>query len=434
MEDTGAKSDMRVLVIGSGGREHALVQKLSESPKVKAIWCFPGNGGIAQVATIPNLASAEPHTLAEFALAKNIDLTVVGPENYLAAGIVDAFRARGLTIFGPTQKAAQIESSKVFAKELMKKYAIPTAAYEVFTDFDSAKAYIQNVGAPIVIKADGLAAGKGVIVAKDVETALNAAKATLSGEEVGEAGRRIVVEEYLTGQEVSILAICDGETCIPLAPSQDHKTVGEGDKGPNTGGMGAYSPVPIVDQALEERICDSILIPTLKALCQEGIRYTGVLYAGLMLAEDGPKVIEYNCRFGDPETQVVLPRLKTDLMELLVAATQGQLASFGSLEWDPRATVCVIAASGGYPGVYTTGFPINGLEALKALPDIYTFHAGTAVRDGQIATNGGRVVGISAMGADIREARDRVYQAIKQVDFQGMYYRRDIAWRALEDA
>lgn len=433
MADTGAKSDMRVLVIGGGGREHALVQKLSESPKVDAIWCFPGNAGIAQKASIPNLASAEPNTLAEFASAKGINLTVVGPEDYLAAGIVDVFRARGLAIFGPTQKAAQIESSKVFAKELMKKYAIPTAAYEVFTDFPSAKAYIQHVGAPIVIKADGLAAGKGVVVAQDIDTALTAAEATLSGDEVGEAGRRIVVEEYLSGQEVSILAVCDGVSCIPLAPSQDHKAIGEGDKGLNTGGMGAYSPVPVINQAVERKIHDSILIPTLNALRQEGIQYTGVLYAGLMLTKDGPKVIEYNCRFGDPETQVVLPRLRTDLVELLVAANQGRLSSFGSLDWDPRASVCVIAASGGYPGAYTTGFPIDGLEAaVGALPDIYAFHAGTALRDGRIVTAGGRVVGISALGDDIQEARDKVYQAMERLRFQGMYYRRDIAWRALE--
>jgi phosphoribosylamine--glycine ligase len=434
MADTGAKSNMRVLVVGGGGREHALVQKLSESQLIDAIWCFPGNAGISQIASIPDLpklASAHPDILAEFAEAEDIDLTIVGPENYLADGIVDVFRSSGLTIFGPTQRAAQIESSKVFAKELMRKYHISTAAYEVFTDYESAEAYIKNMGAPIVIKADGLAAGKGVIVARDVETALKAAKTTLSGQQVGDAGRRIVIEEFLQGQEVSILALCDGTTCLPLVPSQDHKAVGECDEGPNTGGMGAYSPIPMVDQGLEEAIYDTILIPTLRALQQEGIDYTGVLYAGLMLTDNGPKVIEFNCRFGDPETQVILPRLKTDLAVLLLAASQGRLASFSSLEWDPRACVCVIAASGGYPGAYNSGFPISGLEAVGMMSDIYVFHAGTSYRNKEIVTAGGRVLGISALGEDISKARERAYTAMDNLDFEGMYYRTDIGWRAL---
>ncbi len=431
MADTGAESHMRVLVIGEGGREHALVHKLSESPEVHAIWCHPGNAGIGQIADIPNLASPEPSALAEFALAENIGLTVVGPENYLAAGIVDLFRARGLTIFGPTQEAAQVESSKSFAKELMRKYSIPTAAYEVFTDYHRARAYIEKMGAPIVIKADGLAAGKGVIVAKDIETALRAAKSTLSGAQVGEAGHRIVVEEFLSGQEVSILVLCDGKTWVPLVPSQDHKNVGEGDQGPNTGGMGAYSPVPTVDEALEEEIYSSILVPTLDALRQEGIQYTGVLYVGLMLTETGPKVIEFNCRFGDPETQVLLPRLKTDLAQLLLAASQGQLNTYPIVEWDPRACVCVIAASHGYPGAYQSGFPISGLEEISSLNDVYVFHGGTALHEGHIVTAGGRVVGISALGDDITHARQLAYKAIECLDFHGMYYRSDIAWRAL---
>jgi phosphoribosylamine--glycine ligase len=422
---------MRVLVIGSGGREHALVQKLSESPLVDSIWCYPGNAGIAGVAQIPDLPASDPNTLADFAQVHKIDLTVVGPENFLAAGIVDIFRSRDLLIFGPTRAAAQLESSKIFAKALMERYQIPTATHSVFTDFAKAKAYIEKVGAPIVIKADGLAAGKGVTVAHSVSTALEAAQANLSGQMVGDAGRRIVVEEFLQGPEVSILALCDGTVCLPLAPSQDHKTIGEGDQGPNTGGMGAYSPVPVVNAALERQIFDSILTPTLAGLRAEGINYTGVLYAGLMLTESGPKVIEFNCRFGDPETQVVLPRLKTDLAELLLASCQGRLDSVEPLEWDPRACVCVIAASSGYPGSYESGLPIRGLQAAKSRSDTHVFHAGTAAQAGEVVTAGGRVLGISALGSDIQKARERAYAAMADIDFQGMYYRSDIGWRAL---
>ena len=431
MGNTGEKGSMKVFVVGSGGREHALVQKLSESPEVDSIWCYPGNAGIRGIAQIPSLVAPEPSILADFAEAQGIDLTVVGPENFLAQGIVDVFRGRGLTIFGPTKAAAQLESSKIFAKALMEKYQIPTANHSVFTDYASAKSYIERVGAPIVIKADGLAAGKGVIVAETVEEALEAAKATLSGQMVGEAGRRIVVEEFLKGQEVSILALCDGSVCVPLSPSQDHKTIGEGDTGPNTGGMGAYSPVPAVDSALEKEIYDTILSPVLAALQAEGIKYTGVLYAGLMLTESGPKVIEFNCRFGDPETQVILPRLKSDLFELLLASCQGRLASLTPIEWDARACVCVIAASKGYPGAYPRGLPIRGLENLGKCNDIRVFHAGTALSSGQIVTAGGRVLGICGLGRDVGEAREQAYTALGEIDFQGIYYRRDIGWRAL---
>ncbi|MGI6567269.1 MAG: phosphoribosylamine--glycine ligase [Firmicutes bacterium] len=422
---------MQVLVIGSGGREHAITLKLLESSKVDAVWCYPGNAGMAQAARIPKLENPGPDALAEFAADRGIDLTVVGAEAYLAEGIVDAFRARGLSIVGPTQSAARIESSKAFAKDLMRKYGIPTAAYQVFTEYQDAKAYIEEMGTPIVIKADGLAAGKGVVVADDVETAVEAVRGTLSGKRVGEAGRRVVVEEFMEGQEVSILALCDGKTCVPLMPSQDHKAVGEGDQGPNTGGMGAYSPVPAVDEALQRGICSSILLPTLQALHQEGIIYTGVLYAGLMLTEAGPKVVEFNCRFGDPETQALLPRLKTDLAEVLLAVGEGRLSSLPPLTWDPRACVSVIAASQGYPGAHETGFSISGLDALTQMQDVFVYHGATALRGDEVVTAGGRVLSISALGDDIQAARDRAYEAISHLEFENMYYRRDIAWRAL---
>ncbi|NLA59406.1 MAG: phosphoribosylamine--glycine ligase [Firmicutes bacterium] len=422
---------MQVLVVGSGGREHAIALKLLESPKVDVVWCYPGNAGMAQAARIPKLAGSDVNTLAEFAATEGIELTIVGPEGYLAEGIVDAFRSRDLCIVGPSQAAAQIESSKVFAKRLMEKYGIPTAAYRVFSEYQEAKAYIEEMGVPIVIKADGLAAGKGVVVAEDVETALEAVRVTLSGQRVGEAGRRIVVEEFMEGQEVSILALCDGKTCVPLMPSQDHKAVGDGDQGPNTGGMGAYSPVPVVDEILQQEICQSILLPTLKAIHKEGIVYTGVLYAGLMLTAAGPIVVEFNCRFGDPETQALLPRLKTDLAEVLLAIAQGRLSSLPPLEWDPRACVCVIAASHGYPGPHETGFPIRGLDVLEKMPDVFVYHGATALRGGEIVTAGGRVLGVSALGDDIQGARDRAYEAMAQVEFENIYYRRDIAWRVL---
>jgi phosphoribosylamine--glycine ligase len=387
---------------------------------------------MAQAARIPELDNDDPNALVEFAAAEGIDLTIVGPEGYLAEGIVDAFRSRGLCIVGPSQSAAQIESSKVFAKNLMEKYGIPTAAYRVFSEYQDAKAYIEEMGAPIVIKADGLAGGKGVVVAEDVETALEAVRVTLSGQRVGEAGRRVVVEEFMEGQEVSILALCDGKTCVPLVPSQDHKAVGDGDRGPNTGGMGAYSPVPVVDEALQQKICSSILLPTLEALHKEGIVYTGVLYAGLMLTEDGPKVVEFNSRFGDPETQALLPRLKTDLAEVLLAVGEGRLGSLPPLEWDPRPCVCVIAASQGYPGPHETGFPIRGLDAVEEMEDIFVYHGATALQGDEVVTAGGRVVSISALGDDIQGARDRAYAAIEKLDFENIYYRKDIAWRALD--
>lgn len=422
---------MQVLVVGSGGREHAIAWKLLQSPKVDTVWCYPGNAGMAQAARIPSLDGSDSNALAEFAEKQGIDLTVVGPEGYLAEGIVDVFRARGLRIFGPTRAAAQIESSKVFAKRLMEKYGIPTATYRAFADYQDAAAYIREMGAPIVIKADGLAAGKGVVIAQDVESALEAVRLTLSGQRVGEAGRRVVIEEFMKGQEVSILALCDGKTCVPLVPSQDHKAVGDGDQGPNTGGMGAYSPVPVVDEALQREICSSILLPVLEALHREGIVYTGVLYAGLMLTDTGPKVVEFNCRFGDPETQAVMPRLKTDLAEVLMAAAEGRLGSFPPLEWDDRACVCVIAASQGYPGFYETGFPIRGLNEVSKMPDVFVYHGATALRGEAVVTAGGRVLSISALGDSIQEARDRAYEAIAKVDYENIYYRRDIAWRAL---
>lgn len=423
---------MKVFVIGNGGREHALVKKLQASPKVDEIWAFPGNAGIAQIASIPPLED-NIVALADFAAKTGIDLTVVGPEAYLAAGIVDVFRDRGLTIFGPTQAAARVESSKAFAKELMQKYGIPTAAYKVFDEYEPARRYIEEKGAPLVIKADGLAAGKGVTVAPDVPTALTAARQALSGEAFGEAGRRVVIEEFMQGQEVSILALCDGQTIIPLAPAQDHKAVGEGDRGPNTGGMGAYSPVPAVDDNLTQVIYETILEPTVAGLKQEGVNYTGVLYAGLMLTDAGPRVVEFNCRFGDPETQAILPRLQSDLVDLLLATCSGTLHELPPLKWDERSCLCVIAASGGYPGSYQKGFPIAGIETAEDISDdIHIFHAGTTWKDRRLITAGGRVLGVSALGHTLKEAQELAYQAISQIHFQNIYYRRDIGKKAVE--
>lgn len=419
---------MKILVVGRGGREHAIIWALAQSMNAEVIYCAPGNAGIAQIAECVPLQETDLDGLVAFVKEKGIGLTVVGPEDALAAGIVDRFEAEGLRIFGPAQKAAEIESSKSFAKDLMKRYGIPTAAYETFTDADAAWAYVQEQGAPIVIKGDGLAAGKGVVVAHTLDEAKQAIDDMMRNQVLGTAGSRVVIEEFLTGQELSILSFVDGEVVRPMVPAQDHKPVFDGDKGPNTGGMGTYSPVPQMSDADVERSVQEIILPTAKAMVEEGRPFRGILYAGLMMTPQGPKVIEFNARFGDPETQVVLPRLDSDLLEIFVASVEGRLADV-EIEWSNDAAVCVIAASGGYPGSYAKGHPIEGLTSV---PDVLIFHAGTA-RDGDsIVTNGGRVLGVTCKGRDIAEAREKAYRALKHISWEGMHYRTDIAAKALE--
>lgn len=418
---------MRILIIGAGGREHALVWKLSHSPNVEELYCAPGNGGIADMATCLPIKETEIDKLVEFAKAKAIDLTVVGPEVPLIAGIVDRFQSEGLVIFGPNQKAAQLEGSKQFAKDIMKRYQIPTAAYETFTDAEAAKAYVRHKGAPIVVKADGLAAGKGVIVAHSIEEAILAIEDCMEHAAFGEAGSKLVIEDFLEGTELSLMAFVDGTVIRPMVLAQDHKPVFNGGKGPNTGGMGTYSPVPPYGEETRERAMKEILTPMVQALQAEGIHYQGVLYAGLMMVEEQPYVIEFNARFGDPETQVVLPRLENDLAEVLYAVATGKLESI-SLDWKEDAAVCVILASGGYPGSYQTGYPITGISSSQV--ESMLFHSGTKQIAGETQTAGGRVLGVTAIGKDLIEAREQAYQTVQQIQFQDMHYRTDIALQA----
>jgi phosphoribosylamine--glycine ligase len=420
---------MKILVIGSGGREHALVWKLAQSPHTTKIYCAPGNAGIAQLADCVPIAAEDVTALLAFAQENTIDLTVVGPEAPLTAGIVDTFQQAGLAIFGPSRKGAELEGSKARAKELMERYGIPTAAYRLFDDVAAAQAYIQEKGAPLVVKADGLAAGKGVVVAMTTEEACQAAADMLSGQAFGEAGRHIVVEEFMAGEEASVLAFSDGKTVRAMLPAQDHKRVGDGDLGPNTGGMGAYAPAPLLTPALCREVEEKILQPTIDAMAKEGHPYKGVVYAGLMLTPDGPKVVEFNARFGDPETQVVLPLLENDLVDLMLAVIDGTLDQ-QALRWRPGATVCVILAAAGYPGSYQKGKVISGLTATD--DDVVVFHAGTAQKDGAIVTNGGRVLGVTAYGADIRQAQQKAYHACEAIQWDGMFYRYDIAEKAFQ--
>jgi phosphoribosylamine---glycine ligase len=420
---------MQILVIGSGGREHALVWKLAQSKQVSQIYCAPGNGGIASLATCVPLSVTDIEGLIHFAKEHQIDLTVVGPEVPLLAGVVDRFAAAGLRIFGPCQAAARIEGSKRFAKELMQTYHIPTARFRSFTDVAAAKAYVQGQAVPIVIKADGLAAGKGVVVAQTVAEAEQAIVEMMEEKVFGDAGREVVIEEFLTGQEISLMAFVDGKTIKPMVVAQDHKPAYDGDKGPNTGGMGAYSPVPQIPQRRIEQAIETILQPMLEAFTQEGIAYKGVLYAGLMVTPTGPKVIEFNARFGDPETQVVLPRLKTDLLDVLLAVVEGRLAE-QEIEWEEAAAVCVVMAAGGYPGPYEQGHLIAGLPVDTKKQVV--FHAGTKQENRQIITAGGRVLGVTALGQDLREAREQAYAVVKQIRFQDVHYRTDIAAKALQ--
>lgn len=420
---------MQVLVIGSGGREHALAWKAAQSASVEKVYCVPGNPGIAQIAECVQIDICDNDALVAFALENKIDLTIVGPEVPLANGVVDAFRAKGLAIFGPTQAAAQIEGSKSFAKDLMKKYGIPTAAFEVFTEAEAAKAYIVEQGAPIVIKADGLAAGKGVVVAMTLDEALEAVDMMMCDHAFGTAGCQVVVEEFLTGEEASILTFCDGTTIVPMISSQDHKRAYDNDEGPNTGGMGTYAPAPVVTADVLACVQKEILEPTVAAMKAEGMPYTGCLYAGLMITENGPKVIEFNARFGDPETQVVLPLLDSDMAEIMMACVNGNLADL-DIRWKDGAAVCVVMAAGGYPQGYRKGDVINGLDKAAEL-GATVFHAGTATKDGSIVTNGGRVLGVTAIGSDIQKAVDKAYEAVKSIHFDDVHYRNDIAYRAI---
>ncbi|AFC33477.1 PurD [Paenibacillus mucilaginosus 3016] len=418
---------MRVLVVGGGGREHAICWALKKSPKVQELYCAPGNGGIASVAECVPIGVHQFEEIGQFALDKNIDLVVIGPDDPLAAGIVDHLERKNLKVFGPRENAAIIEGSKVFTKQLLKKYSIPTAAYESFEQYDAAAAYLDQLKAPYVIKADGLAAGKGVIIAQSKEEAETALREIMVDKIFGESGNQVVIEEFLTGQEMSILAFVDGETVKPMTPAQDHKPVFDGDKGPNTGGMGTYTPLPHIPQSIIDEAIETIVKPTAKAMVSEGRPFRGVLFAGLMITPDGPKTIEFNARFGDPETQVVLPRLQTDLLEIFLATVEGRLEEI-DIQWSDEAAVCVILASEGYPGSYPKGLPIEGLESVQ---DAIVFHAGTAIKDGAVVTNGGRVLGVTALGRDIAEARSKAYAAADGIHFAGKHNRTDIAKKAL---
>ncbi len=416
---------MKVLVVGGGGREHAIVWKISQSPKVSKIYCAPGNGGISEIAECVDIRATDIDGMVQFAKDNQIDLTVVAPDDPLALGMVDALEAEGLKAFGPNKKAAQIESSKVFAKGLMKKYNIPTAEYEVFDDYEEAVAYIKAADYPLVIKADGLALGKGVIIAEDREQAQEALNAIMVEKIFGNAGKRVVIEEFLTGTEVSVLAFTDGKTIVPMVSSQDHKRAYDGDRGPNTGGMGTFSPSRVYTPDIAEEVEKTIMEPTVKAMRQEGCPFKGVLYFGLILTEKGPKVLEYNARFGDPETQVILPRLKTDLIDIFLAVIDEELDKI-DIQWEDNAAVCVILASGGYPGDYKKGYEIFGLEALEDGTDTLVFHAGTIKKNGKYYTNGGRVLGITAVSENLDKAIEKVYEKVKLVSFTDMYYRKDI--------
>ena len=421
---------MKILVVGSGGREHALAWKLAQSPKVSQVYVAPGNGGTTREEGLVNVPITEISTLLEFAKRKGVRLTVVGPEAPLAAGIVDAFRAEGMKIFGPTQAAAQLESSKDFAKHFMARHHIPTAAFGTFVNAANAHAYIDKHGAPIVVKADGLAAGKGVVVATTVEEAHAAVDAMLSGNTMGEAGHRVVIEECLIGEEASFIVMVDGKNVLALASSQDHKRLGDGDTGPNTGGMGAYSPAPVVTPELHARIMREVIQPTVEGMAADGIPYSGFLYAGIMVGEDGaPKVLEFNCRMGDPETQPILMRLKSDLLMLLEAAVSGRLDQIEA-KWDRRTALGVVMAAAGYPDAPRKGDTIDALPANTE--DVHIFHAGTALKNGQLVVSGGRVLAVAALGDSLRIAQARAYEVAGQVHFAGSQMRRDIGFRGLE--
>ncbi len=421
---------MKVLVIGSGGREHALVWRLAQSSPVPALYAAPGNPGMARHARLVPVKADALDELVAFAEKERIDLTVVGPELPLILGIADRFSAKGLSIFGPSESAAALEGSKAFAKTLMAKHGIPTARFQTFRDSASARKFARELGAPLVVKADGPAAGKGAIVCRTLEEADRAIALCLEERAFGRSGEQVVVEEFLVGEEASFFALTDGETALFLGTAQDHKTVFDDDQGPNTGGMGAYSPAPIVDASVHDQVMKTIIHPTVRAMAAEGRPYRGVIYAGLMLTREGPKVLEYNCRFGDPEHQVIMPRLQDDPLPLLHAVARGERLP-KSVRWRQEAAVCVVMASGGYPGEYQTGKPIAGIEDAEKLPGVTVFHAGTALRDGQLVTAGGRVLGVTAIGADIKAAIGRAYEAAGKICFEGMHFRKDIGRKAL---
>lgn len=424
---------MRILLIGGGGREHALAWKLVQSPNVEKLYAAPGNPGMALLNKCEciNLNVDDLEGVADYAEEKSIDLTVVGPEAPLVAGLADVFKRRGLPVFGPSKAAAQLEGSKAFSKELMAKYNIPTAFFKICEDIETAKAYVEEKGAPIVVKADGLAAGKGVVVAMTKAEALEAIDEMMGDHRFGAAGARLVLEEYMEGEEASLLAFTDGKTVVPMIAAQDHKRVFDGDEGPNTGGMGTYAPAPVMTDILRLKATELILKPVVEAMAKEGTPYQGCLYAGLMIKGDSVKVVEFNCRFGDPETQVVLPLLDGDLAEIMLACATGTLDK-AEVAWHDKAAVCVVMASGGYPESYEKGKEITGLAAAEEDKDVVVFHAGTKEADGKIVTSGGRVLGVTAVDATIKAARDRAYAAVEKISFEKNFYRKDIAWRALK--
>lgn len=422
---------MKVLVVGSGGREHVLTWKLNQSPQVERIFVAPGNAGTAEIAKNVDIEGTDIENLLEFARKQKIDLTFVGPEAPLVAGIADRFEEAGLKVVGPPQRAAQLEGSKVFSKNLMKKYNIPTGKYEVFEEKDEAITYIKEEGAPIVVKAEGLAAGKGVIVAETKKEAIEAVKTIMVEQKFGEAGNRVVVEEFLTGEEATVLAFTDGETIIPMLSSQDHKPAYDNDEGPNTGGMGAYAPAPVITDEVLQKVYDRILVPTIEALQEEGIKFKGVIYSGLMIEDGEPKVLEYNVRFGDPEAQAVLPLLKTDLVDIAESIINEDLGQI-EVEWSAKTAVCVVMASGGYPLDYEVGKEIKGINQFTNNSEINVFQAGTAREDGKLVTDGGRVLGITALGDGYQDTIDKAYQAVEKIDFPEAHYRTDIGEKALD--
>ncbi len=419
---------MKVLVIGSGGREHALVWKLAQSSQVDQIYCAPGNGGIAAMAECVAIQADDCAGLAKFASEKNIDLTLVGPEVSLTLGVVDLFEEKGLRIFGPRKGAAALEGSKVFMKDILAKYEIPSAQYATFTDRNKALEYLDKIGAPVVVKADGLAAGKGVIVCQEISEAKDAIELIMTEKAFGDAGDEVIIEEFLPGEEASFIAFTDGKTILPLPTSQDHKAAYEGDTGPNTGGMGAYSPAPVVTDELHRQVMEKVMVPTVNALASEGHPYKGMLYAGLMIKDGQAKVLEFNCRFGDPEAQPLLMRLKTDLVDIVNGVIDGTLDTV-TLDIDPRPTVCVVMAAGGYPGPYEKGQVISGLDT--AVEDVFVFHAGTAKKGDDVTSVGGRVLGVTAIGDDLQTAIDKAYSVVDRITWKDCYFRRDIGQKAL---